>query len=503
MLRTFRILSALLFGGGITCLLAGVLHPGWGWMARLQFLPAVLRLAGGFTLGNAAIVLGLLLLTWACGRIYCSVLCPLGIFQDLFIRLRSWLAQAIRRRNAKRIQVYAERRKKGEMPARPPRLLPEIRPFPFRPAHTVLRFVLLFLLLASLFVCGQLLLSLVAPYSAYGRLVRVVAAWATGQSVAGALLPVAGVTLAVILCCACLWGREGWCNTVCPVGTVLGLVSRHSRLQIRIDDAACTACGRCSRQCKASCIDVARREVDASRCVVCFDCLGACEHGALRYGRPVRDDGRKPAGKPEDAGRRRFLVTGGLLVGAATRLRAENHTDGGLAPVAAKQPVQRRERLVPPGAGSVQAFYAHCTACQLCVSNCPNGVLRPSTDPAHLLQPQMGYEKGWCRPECTACHVCPTGAIRPVRREEKMSIRIGTARVNLDLCFAYTGKAGCGNCERHCPTGAVTMVAAEDGKRFPVVAESQCIGCGACEYLCPSRPESAITVHGLHTHIRK
>ena len=168
-----------------------------------------------------------------------------------------------------------------------------------------------------------------------------------------------------------------------------------------------------------------------------------------------------------------------------------------------KVPLEREPRLVPPGSQSVKNFYDKCTACQLCVSACPNGVLRPSTDLDHFLQPQMGYENGFCRPECTACsEICPSGAILKVERDAKTLVRIGKAVVNPELCLAAKGEAGCGKCARECPSGAISMVNI-DGTRRPVVAEEQCIGCGKCEYLCPSRPVSAISVKGLETHISK
>ena len=114
----------------------------------------------------------------------------------------------------------------------------------------------------------------------------------------------------------------------------------------------------------------------------------------------------------------------------------------------------------------------------------------------------MGYENGWCRPECTVCsEVCPTGAIVPIQKDEKLTVSIGKARVNLELCFAATDKEDCGNCERHCPTGAIRMIKAEGYARpVPAVAKRHCIGCGACEFLCPSRPISAIVVDGLSVH---
>ena len=546
MLRKIRIALAVLFFVGITLLFIGIGQDWWGWMAKLQLLPAVFRLAGGFTLGNTALVAGILLLTLVFGRIYCSVICPLGVFQDLVILVRRELGKAVDKmnfRNAKgKTFVGAD--------GKPVRLKPIVKHFSHSPEHRVVRFIVFGLAVASAFACGQLLISIIAPYSAYGRMVAGVVSLC-GGAVAPALLITAGVTFVVLALCAWFWGRA-WCNTVCPVGTVLGYVSKASLFKIRIDESKCSSCGRCGRGCKASCIDMDAHTVDYSRCVDCFDCIGRCKSGAISFTCSKPDGGSprktsaslhpsQPGGwappvheatgghsftggtadpannatemtnrpsetaDPANNGRREFLASAaGIIAAGAVAKAQEMKVDGGLAPLEAKKAPERSGRLVPPGAWSVKGFYDHCTACQLCVQNCPNGVLKISTDLEHLLQPQMGYENGWCRPECTVCSdVCPAGAIRPIQRDQKTAIKIGTAKVNPELCLAATSEVGCGNCSRHCPTGAIKMGKDAEGRRIPLIAEEQCIGCGACEYLCPSRPLSAITVDGLSTHISK
>ena len=480
MLRKIRIVLAALFLIGITLLFVGYGRQWWGWMAKLQLLPSCLAL-------NLPVIIGIALLTFIFGRIYCSVICPMGVFQDAVIYLRKLFSPRGRKNRGKYIQE-----------------------------HRIVRYGVLVLAVGSAIAFTQLLLSLLAPYSAYGRVVRSIVGLAEGQSPAPALLVTAGVTLVVIVVCAVLWGRE-YCNTVCPVGTTLSLVSRWSLFKVRIDTGKCVSCHLCEKGCKAHCIDIDHKKIDYSRCVDCFDCIGSCRKGAISYkfaapGKAAVSDGSgkqaasgsgEPASEKVDEGRRAFVSTAALL-GGGLALNAQNmKLDGGLAEVLDKVSPERSERLVPFGARGVRDFYDRCTACQLCVSNCPNGVLRPSTDIEHFLQPQMGYEHGWCRPECTACsQVCPAGAILPLEREEKLSQKIGTAKVDLDACLAAKGEAGCGNCARHCPVGAVRMVSRE-GRRVPVVAEEQCIGCGACENLCPVRPLSAITVNGISIHIKK
>ena len=141
----------------------------------------------------------------------------------------------------------------------------------------------------------------------------------------------------------------------------------------------------------------------------------------------------------------------------------------------------------------------------MCVASCPNNVLRPSGSPESFMMPEMSYERGYCRPECTRCgEVCPAGAIHRITRAEKSAISIGHAVWLRDNCIVIADGHSCGNCARHCPTGAITMVpmdaAAEKSLKIPVVDAEKCIGCGACENLCPARPLSAIYVEGNHRH---
>lgn len=551
MLRKIRIALAAVFFVCITLLFFGIGQDWFGWMAKLQFLPAVFRVVGGATLFNILVVAGILLLTFIFGRIYCSVICPMGVYQDIVIWIRRKGGSLLND-----LHVRNLRRKKEKGIAVTPKKVGYIKRFSHRKEHKLLRYGILIILIASIFVIGQLLISLFAPYSAYGRMVRSIAGIGAGESLAPALLITACVTFVVITLCAWIWGRE-WCSSVCPVGTVLGTVSRFSLFRPVVDTDKCIRCGRCYNNCKVGCIDPGTMLIDGSRCIDCFDCIDNCQEGGLKFRRATRSSGtratlgsarmesptevieaqavgagtratlgnvrggttqrsgvvgssaarRSPAPMASDQstpGRRTFLKTSAAAITAiaagGTIAKAQNmKLDGGFAEVVPKASPERDCRIVPPGAGSEKDFYSRCTACQLCVSACPNGVLRPGTDLAHLLQPQMGYENGWCRPECTACSdVCPAGAIRPVTREEKTLIRIGTARVNPELCLAASGEASCGNCAYHCPTGAVTMQNV-DGIRRPVIAEEQCIGCGACEYLCPARPISAITVNGLST----
>ena len=498
MLKKVRVALAWVFWIGITLLLldvSGVLHTYLGWMAKLQFLPAVLAV-------NVAVIVALVLLTLLFGRVYCSVICPLGVFQDGI----SWLGT----RGSK-------------------------RPYQYRKELKWLRYGVLALFVIALIVGIQAFVAFLAPYSAYGRMVQnllqpvyiwgnnLFAAWAEK---AGSYafysrevwlrsvptLVVAVVTLVGIVALAFKGGRT-YCNSICPVGTVLGFFSRFAMFRPVIDRSKCVHCKACEQHCKAHCIAIGKdtEKIDYSRCVDCFNCIGHCKTGALKYRFAW---GREMAGQAGNGGnqasRRAFMTGTAVALGAAAfkgiEARAQEGAkklDGGLADLLPKQAPQRETPLTPPGSKSVKDFYRRCTGCQLCVAQCPNNVLRPSSDLEHLMQPQMSFERGWCRPECVRCaELCPAGAIGKITREEKTQYRVGVSQVNLAMCVSACGKASCGKCAQACPSGAIQMVEnKENGLLMPVVAEELCTGCGACEYLCPVRPVSAITVNGRTQHI--
>ena len=569
MLRKIRITLAAICFVAVTLLFldfTGTLHLWFGWLAKIQFLPAVLAL-------NFVVIAILLVLTLLFGRIYCSVICPLGIFQDCVSNLSS------RRKGKKARFSYSK----------------EIK---------WLRYGVLVLFVTALVAGLNALVALLAPYSAYGRMVQSLLApvWQWGNNLLAWIaerqdsyafvtkdvwlkslptLIVAAVTFVVVVVLAWRNGRT-YCNTICPVGTTLSFFSRFAMFRPVIDKSKCKSCHACERKCKAACIDVDNHKIDYSRCVDCFDCIDSCRLGALKYrfawgrgvgsgstgaktpqnapvgskmtsneskngqnrssaaptpvaepvvrhGSPTAEatdngkgvstiDATSPVAEPVEAtdkGRRAFLVGGAAVIGgsllSSIPMRAEEEEikdkkrDGGFAEVLPKKAPNRKTPITPFGSESVEKFYKHCTACQLCVTVCPNNVLRPSSRLEHLMQPEMSFEKGYCRPECVKCsEVCPAGAILKITPEEKTEWKVGTAGVDYDLCVVNRDGVSCGNCAHHCPVGAIRMVRKnpndEKSPRIPSVNEEKCIGCGACENLCPSRPISAITVNGYSVH---
>lgn len=491
MLRKIRITLASFFFLIITLLFLG---GGWGlhlyfsWVAKIQFLPALLAL-------NYAVLIALILLTLILGRMYCSVICPLGVMQDIF----GWLGK---KQKKNRYSYSKEKR--------------------------WLRYSILIVFILCLIIGFAPVTTLLAPYSAYGRIINslfkplydllgnVLASIESNydsymfshvdiwmRSVTTFI-----VALLTLLALALLAWRNGrtYCNTICPVGTILSFFSRFSLLKIQFNKDKCKNCSLCEKNCKASAINYKEGTVDYSRCIVCGDCTDKCKFDALHYqfALPIKVSNKKQSQQP-DSSRRAFLTGSALALAATASAQAKIKVDGGLAIIEDKKKPHRDTPITPPGSLSEKNMTKHCSACQLCVSTCPNNVLRPSSDPLKFMQPELSYERGYCRPECTKCsEVCPTGAIHKISKEEKTAHHIGHAVWIEQNCIPVTNGDTCGACSRNCPVWAIQMVehTTKDGRivQVPAVDNERCIGCGACENLCPARPFSAIYVEGYKNH---
>jgi len=497
MLRKIRIILATVCFVLVNLLFLGV---GWGvtqhiaWVAQIQFLPALMAL-------NYGVLVVLIALTLVFGRLYCSVICPLGVMQDLF--------------------AWAGRKSKKNR-------------YGHSPEKKWLRYGVLAVFVLCLIIGFAPVTTLLAPYSAYGRIVNsmfrplydllINGLAAVETRFDSYMLPEAEIwmrsvtTFVVALLTLIIPGVLAWrhgrtyCNTVCPVGTILSFFARFSLFRIRINEDKCRKCSLCEKNCKAAAIDFKNGTVDLTRCVVCGDCIDKCHDGAISYtvelsavSRQPSDVSRQQSVKEPDSSRRAFLTGSALAVGTAVMAQAKIKMDGGLAEIEDKQVPHRETPVLPPGSVSARNMNRHCTACQLCVSACPNNVLRPSTDPMRFMQPEMSFERGYCRPECTHCsQVCPAGAIQPVRPEDKPFVHIGHAVWIAQNCIPVANGDHCGACAKHCPADAIQMTdyRTEDGRtvQVPAVDKERCIGCGKCEYVCPARPFSAIYVEGNSTH---
>jgi ferredoxin len=491
-LKTIRVIVSLLFLIALSAIFLDFreLIP-TKWVHRihsLQFIPSILNFIHILSLTAAGFIF-VIILTFLYGRVYCSTICPLGILQDVFSYISKKLKIKIR--------------------------------FRFTPPHNIFRYGFLVLSVVSLFFGSLLTLYLLDPYSNFGRifsdLVRPLVIKLNnlmarnfekidvyflyrvqflGFQWRKVIFPL--FVTVVILWFSLKYGRL-YCNTVCPVGTFLGLLSRVSLFRIKMDQSSCTQCGKCALVCKASCIDTKNMKVDISRCVSCYNCIKACSSFSIGY--KISFD-KKPVIQATSASKREFVSKTFLYMlafaGLSKKVLAREAVTGEPVKINKKYPVS------PPGSVSISHFNNFCTACHLCVSLCPSKVLQPSFLEygfKGMLQPHMDYSLSFCEYECTRCgEVCPTGAILPLTVEDKKLTQTGRVHFIMHNCIVYTDETSCGSCSEHCPTQAVHMIPYKDGLTIPETETSTCIGCGACEYACPAKPIKAIYVDGLPIH---
>jgi len=460
------------------------------YLLYLQFVPSAIKYFNLKTVAAAGFLV-VLLLTLLSGRTYCSFLCPLGIGQDLNSRIGGKIRKKFRR-------------------------------FGFKKPHTIIRYSLLAITLGVTIVWGIYLLTLLDPYSIFGRFVTffikpvilllnnflahifgkfdiysISHIDIKGFSLITYSIPVVFLLLTAIL--SLIKGRL-YCNMICPVGTLLGLLSKISLFRIKFAESKCTRCGRCSLACKSSCIDFLNLNIDISRCVDCFNCISSCPEKALSYGLVSS----KSTEQRTDESKRRFIA-GSLLMlfGISQSARAQEKS----VPVPKRESTVKESKtspVCPPGAGSIEDFTKHCTACSICITACPNDVLKPSVKQygiTGLLQPVMDYHKSFCTYNCTVCtEVCPTSALKPLLLEAKKLTQIGKVNFIKDNCIVKTEKTACGACSEACPTKAVYMIPYEGNLVIPETNQEICIGCGHCEYACPTTPYKAIYVDGNPIH---
>ncbi|NJD58964.1 MAG: 4Fe-4S binding protein [Anaerolineae bacterium] len=183
-----------------------------------------------------------------------------------------------------------------------------------------------------------------------------------------------------------------WCRYLCPLGALLGLLSKISLFRPLIG-SACTQCTRCAVVCKPGAVDTNPENfhIMPSECTVCLDCFASCKPGDIRFGLSV-----KPAPKHEfDLTRRQALgalatgAAGALLLGTDLHLQQDNPW-----------------RIRPPGVSVEDLFLSTCIRCSQCMKICPTTALQPAATEAGLAglwTPLVVPRVGYCDYGCTAC----------------------------------------------------------------------------------------------------
>lgn len=454
-------------------------------LLSFQFIPSLIRFFISPTgiLGFSFFII--LLLSLFFGRVYCSFLCPLGMLQDLFIFISR--KTGLNKRHS------------------------------FQPPTSAVQYSLLGIIVVSVIFGSISIVNILDPYSLFGKfsahLFKPALLFINNimvslfemfdiyilhirkmHEIPGSVLIFTIISMCIVFLFSIFRGRL-YCNMVCPVGAVLGLISRASFFNFSIEDQKCKSCRLCEHVCKAGCIDIKRKNIDNTRCISCFNCLDVCNESAVKYSfqMPVY----RPAYRNDHAQARRIFLLS-AAAGIGTVLSA--YSPVGL--IWAERASEKDMPITPPGSLSIKHFTKTCTSCHLCVSVCPTNVITPAFADygiSGLMQPKMNFRKGHCDFNCNACGiVCPTGAISRLLPDEKKQVQIGTVSLNKEKCIVHVKKKHCGACGEACPANAISPV--QKGRvLFPKINKDFCIGCGACEHACPTQPK-AIFITANHVH---
>lgn len=214
-----------------------------GWLPRAQLVPAIMA---GEVIALVAIVVSLALL----GRVYCAVVCPLGIAQDL----ARWVFRVTR--IARLVQMG-----------------------PMGRMGRIARYVILVLFVGGIFLGFT---GLIAPYGIFGRFLSA-GVMRVGEP--PTLIVIWAISLFAVILLMTVFRARWWCGQVCPVGTFLGLFSRFALFRVRIDASKCVKCRLCAKICDKGAIvkDEAGMKVDHSLCTACLNCKGTCRKEALTW----------------------------------------------------------------------------------------------------------------------------------------------------------------------------------------------------------------------------
>ena len=368
------------------------------------------------TVGALVLLVALLLITLIFGRIYCSTLCPLGLLQELLMILFYPLKKMLKINR------------------------------PFWQKHYGFSYMLAAVCFGGVLGGTVIILRHFDPYSVFGNAVA---------------LGIYGLCFVCALAVLVFFKDRFFCTNICPVGAILGWISRCSLFKIRINPDMCVSCAKCAQKCPTGSIDFKNHKVNNETCIKCFNCLGSCHRGALTYSMKEDNDAAF------DMGRREFLVKGSSFILLALAFRA------GLT-YTRRVGQKFKKAILPAGAKSSREFANHCLNCNLCVKNCPMKVIKKANGKFPVVH--LDYSKSHCDYNCNKCsEVCPSGALRRMTLEEKQHTKIGTAHVNTKMCVK------CGLCALECPRKIISKKAGD----FPVVNADACIGCGACQNVCP------------------
>lgn len=396
----------------------------------LQIAPLVQRVIIYPSITALVLLTFLILITLLFGQIYCSTLCPLGLLQELLL----WLYKPI---------FHRMKKKRGN----------------FYQKHYAIHYLIAVIAFGLLMGGSAVIIRYIDPYSVSGNL---------------SSLAVYGITFFVLLAILTFIKKRFFCTNICPVGAILGFLSRFALFKIKFAESGCVKCGMCARGCPSNSIDYQNQVINNETCVKCLRCLAPCPKGHI-----IRQKAA-PKPQPDFSPTRRKLLIGAVVLGAL----AGAYKSG----LKISQDIAKKVKrvIVPAGAKNYHDFANRCLNCNLCVNNCPMKIIKKADNEYPVVH--LDYGKNFCKYDCNKCaRVCPSGAIEHISLKQKQNTQIAMAVIDEEKCIE------CGLCVHTCPKG---IIAKQEGEK-PIIDASECIGCGACHSACPVE---AITIYPVEQH---
>lgn len=383
----------------------------------VQFTAVLQRVIIDYSLPAIGILAGIIIFTMFFGRFYCSIVCPFGILQE-------FAALLFKKKDA------------------------EQKNLPFK-------YFIAALTIGALFGGCALLIRYIDPYTMF---------------ISAISFSIIGLVFVFIILALVFFKNRYFCTNICPVGAILGLLSKVSLNKVYIDKENCVSCGKCAKSCPSGCIDFKEKNIENETCIKCLKCIDECKKGAIKYGRQSAKFSLQ---------RRNLILAASAIVLFGGAIKAGIEISKNFA-------IKIRDVILPPGAKDGNRMANKCLNCNLCIQNCPNKILVKADDKFSAVHIDYSKGAGYCKYNCNECsNVCPSGAIKRISLDEKQKTRIGMASFNKEI------RTRCGLCAQNCPTKAIKP----DEKGEPFLDGSKCIGCGRCAKSCPA---GAIDIFGIN-----
>lgn len=375
----------------------------------IQLVPLLQKSIIDFSIITIIILSVILIITLFFGRLYCSLICPMGIFQEILGLI------------FKKDNEYQKN-----------------KPYKYFISAITIGFMI---------GGSTLLIKYLDPYTLF---------------TSAFTYSIIGLSAIIIIAIITFFKNRFFCTNICPVGTILGLISKISIFKLYIDKNECLSCSNCERNCPTGCINSDEEIIDNENCIKCLKCIGNCPKDAIKFGIKPKEEVKFNIKRRETI----IAISACAIFLSAIKIGFEklNNTIS-----------KFRDVILPPGSINEERLLDKCLNCNLCVNACPNKIIKKADNEFNAVHIDYNSGEKFCKFNCNECSkVCPSGAIKRISLEEKQKTRIAMATINEDKCI------NCNYCISVCPVNAISK--SERGKS--IVDASKCIGCGACVKNC-------------------